>query len=154
MSIYQSNTYRSEICWLADYGGRFGWHFISAGSCNHHLKNQFSSYAQIFTPKDMLKYLHPSPQVKQIRKRSRVTTFYNSLAIYILKSYSRDGSRAAATSKMECFVIIVNGWKPLNIITKYSILDVAAALGLPLLQSLYSATYEWTYHQYHIKRSV
>ena len=24
MSIYQSNTYRSEICWLADYGGRFG----------------------------------------------------------------------------------------------------------------------------------
>ena len=24
----------------------------------------------------------------------------------------RGGSRAAATSKMECFVIIVNGWKP------------------------------------------
>ena len=32
---------------------------------------------------------------------------------------SRDGSRAAATSKMECFVIIVNGWKPLAIITKH-----------------------------------
>ena len=40
----------------------------------------------------------------------------------------RDGSRAAATSKMERFVIIVNGWKPLTIITKHSILDVAAAL--------------------------
>ena len=31
---------------------------------------------------------------------------------------------------MECFVIIVNGWKPLIIITKHSIWDVAAALYL------------------------
>ena len=44
----------------------------------------------------------------------------------------RGGSRTAATSKMERFVIIVNGWKPLTIITKRSILDVAAALD-PLL---------------------
>ena len=29
---------------------------------------------------------------------------------------------------MEHFVIIVNGWKPLTIVTKYSILDVATAL--------------------------
>ena len=35
----------------------------------------------------------------------------------------RGGSRAAATSKIERFVIIVNGWKPLTIITKRSILD-------------------------------
>ena len=41
-------------------------------------------------------------------------------------------SRAAATSKMERFVIIVNGWQPLTIITKCSILDVAAALDPPL----------------------
>ena len=41
----------------------------------------------------------------------------------------RGGSRAAATSKTECFVIIVNGWKPLLIITKHSVLDVAAGLG-------------------------
>ena len=40
----------------------------------------------------------------------------------------RGGSRAAATSKMECFVVIVNGFQPLTIITKHSILDVAAAL--------------------------
>ena len=40
----------------------------------------------------------------------------------------RGRSRAAATPKMERFVIIVNGWKPLTIITKRSILDVAAAL--------------------------
>ena len=44
----------------------------------------------------------------------------------------RDGSRASATSNMERFVIIVNGWKPLAIITKHSILDVAAALDPPL----------------------
>ena len=37
---------------------------------------------------------------------------------------SRAGSRAAATSKMECFVIII--------IIKRSILDVVAALDLPL----------------------
>ena len=33
---------------------------------------------------------------------------------------------------MELFVIIVNGWKPLAIITKCSILDVAAVLDPPL----------------------
>ena len=33
---------------------------------------------------------------------------------------------------MERFVIIVNGWKPLTIITKHSILDVAAVLDPPL----------------------
>ena len=56
----------------------------------------------------------------------------------------RGGSRAAATSKMERFVIIVNGFQPLTIITKRSIfhpltiitkrsiLDIAAALGPPL----------------------
>ena len=45
------------------------------------------------------------------------------------------GSRSAATSKMERFVIIVNGWKPLIIITKRSILDIAAALDPPLKYS-------------------
>ena len=42
---------------------------------------------------------------------------------------NRGGSRTAATSKMECFVIIVNGF-----FTKHSILDVAAALDPPLLK--------------------
>ena len=45
---------------------------------------------------------------------------------------SRGGSRAAATFKLERFVIIVNGWKPLTIITKHSIFDVAAVLDPPL----------------------
>ena len=44
----------------------------------------------------------------------------------------RGGSRAAATSKRECFVIIVNGFQPLTIIAKCSILNVAAALDQPL----------------------
>ena len=45
----------------------------------------------------------------------------------------RGGSRTATTSRMERFLIIVNGWKPLTIITKHSILDVAEALDPPLL---------------------
>ena len=44
----------------------------------------------------------------------------------------RGGSRTAATSKMDCFVIIVNGWKPFTIITKRSILDGAAVPDPPL----------------------
>ena len=43
----------------------------------------------------------------------------------------RGGSTTAATSKVELFVIIVNGWKPVTIITKSSILDVAAVLDQP-----------------------
>ena len=45
-------------------------------------------------------------------------------------------SRAALTSKMGCFVILVNGFQPLTIMTKRSILDVAAALDPPLRLSL------------------
>ena len=45
----------------------------------------------------------------------------------------RGGSRTAASSKMECFVIIVHGFQPLTIITKCPILDLAAVLDLPLM---------------------
>ena len=51
------------------------------------------------------------------------------------RSNSRGGSRTAATSKMGNFVIIVNAWKPLNIITKSSILDVPGVLDPPLNSS-------------------
>ena len=61
---------------------------------------------------------------------SKKPTTYNN---FRGKDILTDGSRAAATSKMERFVIIINGWKPLTIITKHSILDVAAALDPPLL---------------------
>ena len=50
----------------------------------------------------------------------------------------KGGSRATTTSKMERFVIIVNDWKPLNIITMHSILDVAAALDSPQMSHLLS----------------
>ena len=45
-----------------------------------------------------------------------------------MNNVTRGGSRAASTSKIEHFVIIINGFQPLTIITKLSILDVAAAL--------------------------
>ena len=53
--------------------------------------------------------------------------------LVILFIVNRGGSRAAATSKMERFVIIVNGFQPLTIITKRSILDFAAVLDPPLV---------------------
>ena len=55
-----------------------------------------------------------------------------------VQSYEcRGGSRAAATSKVELFVIIVNGFQPLTIITKSSTLDVAAVLDPPLGNALH-----------------
>ena len=50
----------------------------------------------------------------------------------IIGHKTRGGSRAPATSKMELFVVIVNSFQPLTIITKRAILDVAAALDPPL----------------------
>ena len=44
----------------------------------------------------------------------------------------RGGSRTAATSKVELFVIIVNGFQPLTIISNSSTLDAAAVLDPPL----------------------
>ena len=48
-------------------------------------------------------------------------------------SISRGGSRTAAASKVELFVIIVNGWKRLTIITKSSTFHVVAVLNPPLI---------------------
>ena len=59
---------------------------------------------------------------------------YNSEDFYSYSLFNiiRGKSRPAVTLKMERFVIIVNGWKQLTIITKRYILDVAAALDPPL----------------------
>ena len=59
--------------------------------------------------------------------------FFVRSKAYLGPYQTRGGSRAAATFKMELFVIIVNGFQPLTIITKYSILDVAAVLDPPLI---------------------
>ena len=50
----------------------------------------------------------------------------------------RGGSRTATSSKMDLFVITANGFQPLTIITKGSILDVAVVLDPPLVKSFYS----------------
>ena len=42
----------------------------------------------------------------------------------------RGGFRFTATSKMEHFVIIVNGFQPLTVTTRGSIVDVTAVIGL------------------------
>ena len=63
---------------------------------------------------------------------NRSISFARSITT-ISDSVIRGGFRTAATSKMERFVIIVNGFQPLTIITKHSILDVAAVLDPPLV---------------------
>ena len=54
--------------------------------------------------------------------------FQLQLIIAISDVNPRSVSRTAAASKVELFVMIVNGFHPLIIITKSSILDVAAVL--------------------------
>ena len=75
--------------------------------------------------------------VRNLRLSSSMQSLHCCYKIYILYIWGetrlRGRSRPAATSKMECFVIIVNGWKPLTITTKRSILDVAACLDPHLL---------------------
>ena len=56
-------------------------------------------------------------------------------------SLLRGGFRTAATPKMELFVIIVNDFLPLTIITNCSILNVAAVLDSPLLPWSYITPY-------------
>ena len=59
--------------------------------------------------------------------------FWRNPQVKLLQAVDRGGSRTVATSKMELFVIIVNGFQPLTIITKCSILDLAAVLDPPLV---------------------
>ena len=55
--------------------------------------------------------------------------------VYV-NTVARGGSRTAATSKMEHFAIIDNGFQPLTIIIKSSILDVGAVLDPPLVAAV------------------
>ena len=66
---------------------------------------------------------------------------------------NRGGSRTGATFKMERFVIIVNGWKPLTIITKSSILDVTAFLDPPLVRKIMINNKLFQCSNNHCKRS-
>ena len=67
-------------------------------------------------------YFHKCTSIKTTLKQNTPKTHQISKKIF------RGGPKTAAKSKLEHFVIIVNGWKPLTIITKSSILIVAAVL--------------------------
>ena len=84
------------------------------------------------TPHNMQKkyFLLESPELEF--KSSMFTTTRMKDWFFKFTFSHRGGSRAAATSKMERFVIIVNGFQPLTIITKRSVLDAAAVLDPPL----------------------
>ena len=66
--------------------------------------------------------------------------FFYHVMFVLMGSLYRGGSSTAATFKVKRFVIIVNGWKPLTITTKRSILNVAAVLDPPLRLSDFYAT--------------
>ena len=61
----------------------------------------------------------------------------SSIFLPNLIKFFRGRSRTAATSKMEYFVIIVNGFQPITIITKRSFVDVAAVLD-PFLHCVFN----------------
>ena len=75
--------------------------------------------------------MHESVKVTKYKAKITVTfTMVDNIIYHTI--ILRGSSRGAATSKMECFVIIV---EPLTIITNHSILDVGAVLDLPLILS-------------------
>ena len=86
---------------------------------------------------DSMRLFAPATLIYVSEQNARITTNGQIvIASCVTCIYMRGGFRATATSKMECFVIIVNGFQPLTIITKRSILGVAAALDPPLLTKL------------------
>ena len=72
--------------------------------------------------------------LKYGKKRSLIDVAFLMMETYCFQNtlLARGGARAGAASKMERFVIIVNGWKPLTIITKHSVLEVVNYYHKPL----------------------
>ena len=70
---------------------------------------------------------------KTLYRYATLSVIFNTL-LYVTQNNLFQGTfKTAATSNMEHFVIIVNGFQPLTIITYNSILDVAAVLDTTLL---------------------
>ena len=67
---------------------------------------------------------------------SNIISKIKSNIIFYLKKddINAAGSRTAARSKVEIFVAIVNGWKPLTLVIKSFISNVAAVLDPSLSQ--------------------
>ena len=74
-----------------------------------------------------------NPQKRNLLKELNYPIVINYSIVHKNFPILRGGFRAAATSEMESFVTIVNDFQPLTIITKLSIVDVAAVLDQPLL---------------------
>ena len=93
------------------------------------------AFVKVFENEESFEESFSSSFFLNILTETRNICFKNFKISYLLlfHFFIRGGSRAAAISKMNCFVIIVNGWKPLTIITKRFMLHVAAALDPPLL---------------------
>ena len=108
----------------------------------HVLESSFSCIELIFTRQSNLVVesgvhpsLHPNCHHQIVFVKFNLQIHYppsHPWEIWHYKQANQGGSRTAATSKMERFLIIVNGWKPLTIITKHSILEVATVLDPPL----------------------
>ena len=64
--------------------------------------------------------------------KATLWNYFSGFQSPLMTVNTRGGSRAAATSNMDRFVIIVNGFQSLTIITKRSILDIAVVLDPPL----------------------
>ena len=103
---------------------RFACWFNSHELSNWKMKTKSAKFIVFFIHEDQMK-----------RTTSNCSIFFTSMKLNELKII-RGGSRTAATSKVELFVIIVNGFQSLTIITKRSTLDVAAVLDPPLIMKI------------------
>ena len=94
----------------------------------------YHSYQRGILIGSFLRFLKYTPIFISFLDSQTHSTLTMHLCEYAL--HGRGGSRAAATSKMERFLIMVNGFQPLTIITKRSILDIAAVLDPPRHEKL------------------
>ena len=132
------------------YRSKVPFDLILFSLCKNYFQKQISHYKNFFitdkknlASREVLSYKKNVEHSQKRPPKENTSTqwwkhFLQLLLLKVCESFlfrqskSRDESRAAATSKVECFVIIVNGLQPLTIITKRSILDVASAIDPPL----------------------
>ena len=88
--------------------------------------------------KTILKILNKDKQRERAYHNPVVKPFWSNVPFCFQRR--RDGSRAPAISTMELSMAIVNGWKPVTIVTKSPIVDVAGVLD-PLLTRITFTTY-------------
>ena len=114
-SICKSNSQKGNLCFRSQNTIYELWNVLPISNYRIRIAPQCLSFTLI------------------VSRESLLTIRYDShYFITPIKGDIKGGSRTAATSKIEHLVIIVNGWKPLTIITKRSILDIAAVLDPPL----------------------